>query len=157
MSNIETMTLDEAIKKVPAIGQTQHKRMSEKYQIIQTKDVLEGFLAEGFQIQKAGGAHINSAKDPFGRHSVTLIHPKLKFKGSGDYFTVNIDNSYNGQCAFRIVLGIHRLVCENGLRAMVADTSATMRHIGDDVQDLVKDVLFQMKTKIRMIKETVEF
>jgi hypothetical protein len=52
---------------------------------------------------------------------------------------VVVINSHDGACAFRLIAGLYRLVCSNGL--MVSDgeiASIAVRHTGNILQDVVE-------------------
>lgn len=120
--------------------------VSSKYKAINTAEQVDQFLAAGFEVSGISRAGARSEdRKAFAKHLVRL-RPANWSATPGLIPEVIVRNSFDGNSAYRIMLGIYRLVCSNGL--MVGKTYAEyrVRHVGDanlQVISAAKDVLKQ--------------
>ena len=142
-------------RKAPSVFATNawHER-SDKYKFIPTIQVIDALRDNGFYPVSAAQSRSRIAgKSEFTRHV-------LRFRRSLDLSrTLQVDeniaeivlmNSHDGSSAYKLMAGIFRLVCSNGL--IVADgqiESIQVRHIGQ--ADLCQEVISQSK---RIIEQT---
>lgn len=104
--------------------------VSNKYQFINSKDLVSNFEKQGFSVSKFAG------KGQTAKHFIRLRRPDFQFKNVGDCSPeIVIYNSYDASSAFRIMFGIFRLVCSNGL-VVPAGLSEHHRvvHLGDAIE-----------------------
>jgi len=112
-NNINTLTLDEAIKRVPAIGATQPAvHVSDRYQFVSTKDILSTVQDYGWRITNATSQN----QSPTAQHRVTLVHENDLGIRSGDGIPrIEMFNSHDRSKRLMFAIGFFRFVCSNGL------------------------------------------
>ena len=116
---------------------TQNKaadRTSDRYSFIPTERLINAFANRGWAIRSAKEANSRKAElAGFQRHMITFRNPDLGIVGDKDsvYPEIVMTNSHDGFASFRLMAGLFRLVCTNGL--VVADamfSSICIRHQG---------------------------
>lgn len=119
---------------VPSAYQTESKGMSSKYLQIPTARIIEAMQDSGFYPVKANQARkVNPEQRAFARHVI-----RFRAGSTVQDLAVNdtvpeivLLNSHDGSSAYKMMLGLFRVVCANGL--IVADStlgSISVRHIG---------------------------
>lgn len=107
--------------------------MSEKYVTINTDKLIHELTKRGFIMR-----NMMRRKSDGSRHVVRMRSQTAHtVKGETLYPEIEIHNSYNGKCAFKVQMGIFRLVCSNGLTVLATEYgSATfkIRHMGSEAQ-----------------------
>lgn len=111
MSNLETL--------VPAIFATKPAPfVSERYKFIPTTDYINALQEQGWKVTKASQTRTRKAPADTAKHMVTMEHSQYA-PGSMDLGglspRVHLLNSHNHSSRFKLILGIFRLVCSNGL------------------------------------------
>ena len=111
-----TITLEEAINRVPAIGATQAGVNSETYQFISTRKVLEKALENDWEIVGASAAGRSAAA----QHRVTLVHRNDLAQLQSNPLCEGVPrmelfNSHNMTKRFMVVAGFFKVACSNGL------------------------------------------
>lgn len=111
-----TITLEQAINQVPAIGATQAGVTSETYQFISTRRILEKALENNWEIVGAAAAGRSSAA----QHRVTLVHRNdleaLEANPNCEGVPrMELFNSHNMTKRFMCVAGFFKVACSNGL------------------------------------------
>ena len=157
---IATLTLDEAINKVPAIGGTEKSpNTSDRYQFVSTRSVLEKVIDQGWNIVEAH----SQGRSLYAQHKVTLVHnrdlnafqPGVQKEG---LLRVDLFNSHNRSRKFMMAMGYFRQACSNGL--MVATGPAEMirtRHLFSD--DRLESIMARIDTlsdRFPKVLETIE-
>jgi len=109
------MNLNELREVAPAVFSNSHN-MSDRYAQVRTIDLLEPLLKRGFQITSANQDKPRRRDPMHVTHVVNLTIPgsEESFKAEGRPEVI-ITNSHNGRTKLRIMAGIYRLVCSNGL------------------------------------------
>lgn len=139
-------------------------KASEKYKHINTEKILDLFESKGFYPVRA---HQSRSKDinnkPYVKHIIRLRHESF----FNDYASTEIPeivllNSHNTQNSLRLMLGIFRIACCNGL--IVQDASYSdhrILHMGyteQKVLDAIQDIHLtasKMQSKIDSYKNTI--
>jgi hypothetical protein len=112
----QSLSLQEIQSKVPSVfSESPSSAVSQKYTFIPTSQLVSVFSELGFQ-----------------KHCIKFRHVNLLGKNAGDVMPEIIAfNSHNGTSSFRLMAGIYRLVCANGLvvgQALL--DSIKLRHVG---------------------------
>jgi hypothetical protein len=112
-NNINVLTLDEAIKRVPAIGATQAAdHVSDRYQFVSTRDILSTVQDYGWRITNATSQN----QSPTAQHRVTLVHQDDVGIRTGDGIPrIEMFNSHDRSKRLMFAIGFFRFVCSNGL------------------------------------------
>jgi hypothetical protein len=109
-----------------------HPAMSGRYAFISTVQVLDALRAEGFMplSAKQAGAR-ESARAGYARHILTFRLTDSPLIAGEDIPEIVLMNAHDGSTAYKLMVGVFRVICSNGL--IVADrTLAAMRvaHVG---------------------------
>lgn len=117
-----------------------HASRSARYAFIPTAQVIEGMVKEGFVPVAAVQQRVRDvSRAEFTRHLIRFRHPTGLMSRVGDIIPeIILLNSHDGTSAYRIMAGLFRLVCTNGLvvgEGRVQDH--TVRHSGDAVSQVI--------------------
>jgi len=118
-----------------------HESRSDRYTYIPTINVIEGMIKAGFQPFSASQSRSRiEGKAEFTKHMIRFRHMDLTSPMVvGDIIPeVVLVNSHDGTSAYKLIAGMFRLVCSNGL--MVADSttaSVSVMHKGNIVADVI--------------------
>lgn len=139
------------------LTQTTGFNVSNQYKPITTQDVLTRFESKGFKVEKVAITKPKlKTKDGFQRHMVRLSHPSLELKNVNDSRPeIVIVNSYDGSSSLRIMLGIYRLVCSNGLIVGSTINERRIRHVGD-VWNNIDAAIEQVSTNLPLVAQEIE-
>jgi len=133
------------------------EKVSDKYSFIKTGRVVEDFMARGWLPVSAGQVAVRKKhREGVQRHLVRLRHRNAVPTKGGAYPEIVLVNSHDGSARFKLMLGLFRLACANGL--IVSEESFAsyqIKHVGykqDEVRraveyvgDMVPDVLERIK------------
>ena len=134
--NIITLTKEEIKKSAPAVYATSPKKsMTDRYSFVSTDKIITGFNKAGWEVTKAFQSKTKKDDIAERKHVVRLsnpdFQPMMKEVGSLTPEIILI-NSHNGSSSLKLMLGLFRLVCSNGL---IISTSTMMevtkRHSGE--------------------------
>ena len=136
------LTIDEIAQRAPsALAVRPYAEMSTKYAYIPTVQIIEGMMKAGFHPFSATQSRSRiEGKAEFTKHLIRFRHQDAaQSLVVGDVVPeVVLINSHDGACAFRLIAGLYRLVCSNGLMVSDAEiTSIAVRHTGNILQDVV--------------------
>jgi hypothetical protein len=136
------LTLDQIAERAPsALATRPYDAMSAKYTYVPTVEIIQGLMKLGFQPFSAIESRTRvEEKRGFVKHMLRFRHADMtKALVVGDVIPeVIVINSHDGECCFKLIAGLYRLVCSNGL--MVSDAeidSISVRHTGNILQDVV--------------------
>ena len=114
------------------VSQNQNFNMSSKYKTITTKTVLQTLTAEGYEVNSFSSAKVRKAsKDGFQKHLLRISRPDLKIDIGGLRPEIIIINSYDGSSSFKVLVGLFRFACANGLIVGSSYFERTIRHVGE--------------------------
>jgi hypothetical protein len=135
------LTIDEIARRAPSALATQpYAAMSAKYAHIPTLGVIQAMIAAGFQPFSATQSRTRIAgKGDFTKHMLRFRHSDIGVLAVGDVIPeLVLVNSHDGTSAYKLIAGLYRLICSNGM--MVSDAeidSINVRHTGNVVQDVL--------------------
>lgn len=125
-----------------AFAETAHDSRSARYTYIPTIEVILGLVKEGFMPVRAkqGGSRI-AGKADFTKHMVTFRHQDhIDMRTGVDSFPeIILINSHDGTSSYKVMGGIFRTICTNGL--IVAESmvgSVNVHHKGNIVDDVIE-------------------
>ena len=136
----EPIELERLRRQLPsAFAAAAHDSRSERYAFIPTCVVLEGLGREGFLPFAAMQQGRGVEKREHTRHLIRFRHPALAAVALGDVIPeIVLVNSHDGTSSYRLMAGLFRLVCLNGLvvsQSTCADV--TIRHSGKNIVEKV--------------------
>lgn len=127
-----------------------HARVSEKYQLIPTKDIADKFLNLGFKVDEYKSVRVRDAsRQGYQKHFVRLSHPTLLATSHNDVkLQLLVTNSHDGSSSFKLQLGVFRLVCSNGLVVGSVFETVTIRHTKKaiiEIEPAIEKIVAQVK------------
>lgn len=136
------LTIDEIARYAPsAMALRPHESRSEQYTYIPTVNVIEGMIRAGFQPFSASQSRSRiEGKSEFTKHMIRFRHSGVTSSLTvGDIIPeVILVNSHDGTSAYKLIAGMFRLVCSNGLMIAESTTaSLSVRHKGNIVAEVV--------------------
>lgn len=141
---------------VPAIFATSaHESRSDRFVPIATSNVLEGLRAADFFPVFAQQAKTRiEGKENFTRHMLRLRHKSLK-NSEGEAFEVILTNANDGTASYKMIPGIFRFVCLNGLMTGETFGETIVRHSGKEVIENVRNGALAMLEQAPRVLEAV--
>lgn len=93
-----------------------HGSRSAAYKYIPTSEILTGLAREGFRPYAVmqGGSR-EEEKRGFTKHLIRLRHDSQPLQVGGTHNEIVLLNSHDGTSAYRLMAGVFRLVCGNGM------------------------------------------
>lgn len=132
------LTDDEIMRSAPAIyAEAAHDSRSDRYAYIPTRDLVAGMRAEGFLPVKVSQAKAR-AEDRAGHAKHLIRFRREEQLGAAEAREVVIVNSHDGSSGFRLMAGLYRLVCSNGLIVGQTDNEIRLRHSGNAVGQVIE-------------------
>jgi hypothetical protein len=132
-----------------------HDSRSERYTYVPTWDIVQALMAEGFEpmLAKQGGTRV-AGKAEFTKHMVRFRHATHEMRQVGDTRPeIALINSHDGTSSYRILAGLFRLACLNGMVApagLVDDVR--VGHTGD-IRDKVIEGTWSVVGQVERIME----
>lgn len=152
------LSLNELKEHCPSIfGAGPHASRSSKYVFVPTSDILEMLLDEDFIAVSASQTYSRtSIDDDFNKHMIRLRH-KSDMNGSangraklgGVVPEIILMNAHNGSSSFKILSGLFRFICLNGLIMGENMMGSAIRHMGEDTLDVV------METATKVLQNSI--
>lgn len=112
------LTIDALRSIVPSAFATEaHESRSARYTYIPTSEVIEGLMREGFAPFKAVQSRSRiEGKSEFTKHMIRFRHADaMAIEKGGNVPEVVLINSHDGTSAYKLLSGIFRVICTNGL------------------------------------------
>jgi hypothetical protein len=148
------LTLDHVREAAPsAFATAPYAGMSARYAQISTADVLQALMREGFQPFAAKQSVVRiDDKQAFAKHMIRLRQVSSAVAVNDVFPEVVLVNSHDGSSAYKLMGGLFRLVCSNGL--IVADSllaAQKIRHTGNVIDQVVQGTITIVKEMPRTI------
>lgn len=133
----------------PVDQTTKHESRSDKYSLINTRALINIAEQQGFKV--ASIRYPNRGKNAAHRlHEVRLDLPGYEtLNTKSERPQLILHNSHDGTSSIRIMAGVFRLVCSNGLVAGKTTLNIRLRHVGliqQDVEESLKIAAQQAKS-----------
>jgi hypothetical protein len=130
MERIKELSNETLIRLVPAIAATAPiEEVSTKYSFIPTLTVINYLRDAGWLPVMAGQSNVRKEeRNGFQKHMIRFTRPDLVV--NGHRMDMLLYNSHDRGCAFKLVGGVFRFVCSNGM--VIGDKMAeySHRHVG---------------------------
>lgn len=147
--NSQALSDDQIRRLAPSVfAESAHESRSARYAYIPTSDVLKGLRNEGFEVFSATQSRARSTdRIEHTKHMLRLRHAgdSARALSVGDSVPeIVLINSHDGTSSYKMMAGIFRIVCSNGL--IVADSTIgdiKVNHAGK-VQDKVIEGAFEI-------------
>ena len=129
-THTDILTNEEIVKLAPSAGaETPHKMVSDRYSFVPTIQAVDMLRSVGWLPVTAKQAGVRSDdRDGFQKHMIRFTRPDLVV--NGHRMDMLLYNSHDRGCAFKLVGGVFRFVCSNGM--VIGDKMAeySHRHVG---------------------------
>ena len=163
IENRESLTMDELKMICPEISTPEinselrkHLGISDKYVHVPTERVIEDVMKLGWSPINAYRVNSRKKRNGVGRHMIKFVNYDFMQEGKTEYPELLLTNSHDGTTAFKLDVGIFRLVCSNGMVIKSQDFgSMKVRHYGYDF-DTIKGAVNTLVEKIPDYLKQVE-
>ena len=157
------LTNQEIAARCPQVFETSYSsRRTQKYGQLTTATVIDALRTEGYEVTNAFAQSVKAGKKAtiHNKHCVRLSHRDFLDTLTPDETRpeIVIVNSHDGSSSFRIMAGIFRLVCSNGL--IVADDMTANQRVchwkGNSLDDVITASLMvaeQAKDSYELIEQ----
>lgn len=146
---------DQLIRFSPSIFAEQaHYSRSEKYVHIPTLELVNGMRNEGFlpvQVSQVNSRTVD--KCGFGKHLIRFRREEQL--DSNEAREVVLLNSHDGSSGFKLMAGVYRMVCANGLIVGQTDNEIKVRHSGDAMQQVIEGA-YNIVSDFDVVTEQIE-
>lgn len=153
---------DEALHALaPSIfAEEKHESRSERYAYIPTAEILAGMRQQGFEpvYAKQGNSRVPGKAD-FTKHLIRFRHrgdAGRVAKVNDIYPEVVMVNSHDGTSAYKVMAGLFRLVCLNGLMVSDKELASVSVHHKGDVMSQVIEGSFEVLSESRLAVEAAD-
>lgn len=113
--------------------------LSSRYEFIDTRAIIDRIAQEGWTVASATVAAPRKRDPMFAKHMVDFRHPDFA-PVNGAVPRIILTNSHDGSSSARVLAGVFRFVCSNGLVIGTTTAQETVRHTGDAAADLIHRV-----------------
>ncbi len=153
-----TSTQPVDLSKLPSIHATHpSERVSEAYGFIPTSTIVTALEREGFVPFKAQQARTRQLETrEFAKHLIRFRHRDHLTRQVGDWLPeIVLVNAHDGSSAYRIMAGVFRIVCLNGLVVGQSFTDVRVRHTRNAPEEIV-DASFRVIEALPSITDGIE-
>jgi hypothetical protein len=110
--------------------------VSERYQFISSAEIIDRFSDEGWRVETATVAAPRKRDPLFAKHMIDFRNPEFE-PVHGAVPRIILVNSHDGSSSARVLAGVFRFVCANGLIVGTTLNKEVVRHTGDAAADLI--------------------
>lgn len=110
--------------------------VSERYQFISSAEIIDRFSDEGWRVESATVAAPRKRDPLFAKHMIDFRNPEFQ-EINGAVPRIILVNSHDGSSSARVLAGVFRFVCSNGLVVGNTVGKEVVRHTGDAAADLI--------------------
>lgn len=137
---LNTLTFDTLQRKAPSIfSENSAERTSTKYQHISTLKVIEGLMNEGFVPTWADQSQSRLvSKKAYAKHMIRFRRLDARANEHQLFPEIVLINSHDGLSSYRLLAGVYRIVCSNGLVAGHSYDEIRVRHQGNIMRDVIE-------------------
>ncbi len=167
IENRDSLTMDE-LKMIcpeiatPEINPALRKKLgiTDRYVHVPTERVIEDIIELGWTPINAYRVNSRGRRTGTGRHMVKFVNYDFMQEGKTEYPELLLTNSHDGTTAFKLDVGIFRLVCSNGMVVKSQDFgSMKVRHYGYDFETIkgaVNELVEQIPDYLKQVDDMKE-
>lgn len=154
----EPMTLDAIRRVAPSVfAESRHSSRTHRFTYIPTSQIVEHLMERDFGVFSVmqGGSR-DDEKRGFTKHLLRMRQLSQPVQAGGTLNEIILINAHDGTSSYRLMAGVFRLVCSNGLtvaESLIED--CRIKHSGDILADVSNSVV-QIAAKLPQIGHTVE-
>jgi hypothetical protein len=152
------LTVDALRHYVPSAFATEkHVSRSARYTHIPTSEVIDGLVSQGFQPFKAVQSKSRiEGKSEFTKHMIRFRHPDYTDALSQNAPEVVLLNSHDGTSSYKLMAGILRFICTNGLITWNEKFGEISVHHKGNIVDQVIEGSFEIVGQSRKALGTID-
>jgi hypothetical protein len=130
-----------------------HHKTSDKYKQIPTIKIVEQLAEKGFHVTKAMQTNSRiKGNRQFAKHMLRFRHESTEPKlNDGLFPELVLVNSHDGLSSYKLMAGLFRLVCSNGLVVGNTCDEVRVRHQGDIVGQVIEGTYSVVDTATKML------
>lgn len=149
---MQALDYDQLIRIVPAaFAQSEAEHLSDRYTFINSYNVVQQFAEHGYFPVSAFQSFATIDAE-HGKHIIKLRHAsQLEAKNNNGVSELAIDNSHNGSSKLRLLCGIYRKVCSNGLIAFSAQGSYAEKHDVLTIESVDSGILQTIEQSLEVV------
>jgi hypothetical protein len=133
------------------------QRTSEKYQPISTKILIDKLMNEGFFPTWATQSSTRNKENlAFAKHMIRFQRFDATANAQGLYPELVLVNSHDGLSSYRLMAGLYRVVCGNGLIAGHTYNETRVKHQGDIIGNVIEGTYEVIETARQMLEISEE-
>ena len=146
----------------PEINPALRKKLgiTDRYVHVPTEKVIEDIMELGWTPINAYRVASRGKRTGTGRHMVKFVNYDFMQEGKTEYPELLLTNSHDGTTAFKLDVGIFRLVCSNGMVVKSQDFgSMRVRHYGYDFETIkgaVNGLVEQIPNYLKQVEDMKE-
>jgi len=146
----------------PEINPALRKKLgiTDRYVHVPTEKVIEDVMKLGWTPINAYRVASRGQRTGTGRHMVKFVNYDFMEEGKTEYPELLLTNSHDGTTAFKLDVGIFRLICSNGMVVKSQDFgSMRVRHYGYDFETIkgaVNDLVEQIPDYLKQVEDMKE-
>lgn len=110
--------------------------VSARYQFISSAEIVDRFAQEGWRVASSSVAAPRKREGAYAKHMIDFRHPDHE-EINGSVPRIILVNSHDGSSSARVMAGVFRYVCSNGLVVGTTFGHEAVRHTGDAAADLI--------------------
>lgn len=154
----EPLTLDAIRNAAPSVfAESRHSSRTERFTYIPTSQIVEHLMGRDFGVFSVmqGGSR-DDEKRGFTKHLVRFRPLSQPVQAGGTFNEIILINAHDGTSSYRLMAGVFRLVCSNGLtvaESLLSDVR--IKHSGDVLCD-VSDSVTRLAGDLPKIGHVVE-
>ena len=167
IENRDSLTMDELKMICPEIATPeinpalrQKLGITDRYVHVPTEKVIEDVMKLGWTPINAYRVNSRKKRSGTGRHMVKFVNYDFMEEGKTEYPELLLTNSHDGTTAFKLDVGIFRLVCSNGMVVKSQDFgSMKVRHYGYDFETIkgaVNELVEQIPDYLKQVDDMKE-
>lgn len=151
---MQILTTDNLRMKAPSIfTMDSAASTSDRYCHIPTFDIVQGLSKEGFVPVWACQSNARlQHKKLFTKHMLRFRHVDAKANSRGLFPELVLINSHDGLSSYRLMAGIFRMVCSNGLIAGDTHEELRIKHQGDIIGNVIEGTYSIMDSSKQLIE-----
>ncbi len=119
-----------------ALATTAAPTLSDRYQFISSHEIIQRFAQEGWAVDSATVAAPRKRDSLHAKHMIDFRHPDFQ-PVHGAVPRIVLVNSHDGSSSAKVLAGVFRFVCANGLVVGNVAGREIVRHTGDAAADLI--------------------
>lgn len=129
------------------------QKTSDKYQTISTEQIIDRLMSEGFFPTWATQTMSQKQESKaFAKHMLRFKHQDALINGQGLYPELVLINSHDGLSSYRLMAGLFRVVCGNGIIAGQTYNEVRIKHQGDIVGHVIEGTYEVIETASKMLE-----